>query len=116
MGFHLATLLGLALFSASPTMAQRGALKCGHVDGFIDAAVAPDRETASAIYALLLKRLDPAGKRRFVTVVGHAADGRSWSVYGAPRHSPAVSLRGGGGLAATIDKCTGAVTRIHYSK
>lgn len=108
----------LASIMALAALQQADALRCTHVDGFIDGPVVPDARTARAIYAVVLARYDPKGRLRTYKVGVEDAP-EHWRVTNTP---PAPHARDGeilvrgvdAGLSMQIDKCTGAVTQVHY--
>ncbi len=89
---------------------------CHHQDGMIDRPVVPTAEVARDIFAAVAKPLqsEQAASGYVLTI---ADQGAAWVVYRAPPPPPAgMSIRGGGGLEMRIDKCTGAISEMHYSR
>ena len=108
-------LLALQIIVMAPT-ASGPAPVCRHQDGLIDGPVVPTAEVAQGIFAAVAKPLqsEQAASKYVLTI---ADQGAAWVVYRAPPPPPAgMSIRGGGGLEMRIDKCTGAISEMHYSR
>jgi hypothetical protein len=89
---------------------------CHHEDGLIDRPVVPTAEVARAIFAAVAKPLqsEQAASKYVLTI---ADGGAAWVVFQALPPPPAGMIQfGGGGLEMRIDKCTGAISEMHYSR
>jgi hypothetical protein len=84
---------------------------CHHQDGMIDGPVVPTAEVARGIFTAVAKPLqsEQAASKYVLTVVDN---GSAWGLHQALP----TPTDGGGGLEMRIDKCTGAVSALHYSK
>jgi len=82
---------------------------CHHQDGMIDRPVVPTAEVARDIFAAVAKPLqsEQAASGYVLTI---ADQGAAWAVYRA------LPNRRGGGLEMRIDKCTGAISEMHYTR
>ncbi len=79
---------------------------------------APDEAAARRIAAREIAARPRAGRDRFVLHVepDPRQPGR-WLAYQSPVPVPGRgTTRGGGGIEMTIDRCTGAVGNLHYSR
>lgn len=88
---------------------------CPHHDGLIDGPVVPTAEVARGIFAAVAKPLqsEQAASKYVLTIADQGAD---WAVYQALPKPPGTITVGGGGLEMRIDKCTGAISEMHYSR
>jgi hypothetical protein len=84
---------------------------CHHIDGSIDGPVVPTPDIARAIFSAIAKgrsvRSPMAGYK-----LATEDNGASWLVYQMPDDT---NIRGGG-LMMRINKCTGAISEIHYMR
>ena len=88
---------------------------CRHQDGLIDGPVVPTAEVARGIFAAVARPLQSeAAASGYVLTI--ADQGVAWVVYQALPNPPGVTTMGGGGLEMRIDKCTGAISEMHYSR
>jgi hypothetical protein len=94
----------LALLLAAP---QSGDLKCPHRTGVLGDPVIRDEDTAREVFAAVTDQF--AGGADWtgieVRIQGGAGD-RVWTVSHAP----------GSGMAMTIDRCTGAISKLGYQR
>ena len=89
---------------------------CHHQDGLIDGPVVPTAEVARGIFTAVAKPLqsEQAASKYVLTI---ADEGAAWAVYQALPPPPAgMIMMGGGGLTMRIDKCTGAISEMHYQR
>jgi hypothetical protein len=86
--------------------------------------VAPNEAAARRIAAAVLRNvptqrlvnIGPGTGRPYQLVVqADRNEPLTWSVFQVPPRT-SRSIRGGGGLAFRIDRCTGAISRMHYSR
>ncbi|MEO7691248.1 MAG: hypothetical protein ABIS51_18335 [Sphingomonas sp.] len=87
---------------------------CRHQDGMIDGPFVPNAEVARGIFNAVAKPLqgERVASRYVLTIID---TGAAWVLYQAlPTHN--INTRGGGGLTMRIDKCTGAVSEMHYTR
>jgi hypothetical protein len=99
----LTLLLALAA-AAGPPSASR---PCPH-------PVAPDERAARRIAErVIAARPGPPRRTYVLRVVPDRADPRLWVAF---QVGPTPGTRGGGGLEMRIDRCTGAVGRLHHSR
>ena len=57
-----------------------------------------------------------AGRPYRLVVEADRDDAGQWSAFQVPPRSGPRSQRGGGGLEFRIDRCTGAISQMHYSR
>jgi len=88
---------------------------CPHQDGLIGRPVVPTAEVARGIFAAVAKPLqsEQAASEYVLTI---ADEGAAWAVYQALPDRPGMIITGGGGLEMRIDKCTGAISEMHYQR
>jgi hypothetical protein len=105
-------LLALQIIVMAPR-ASGPAPVCHHQDGLIDGPAVPTAEVARGIFAAVAKPLQSelAASGYVLTI---ADQGAAWAVYQALPNPPGMTTRGGGGLEMRIDKCTGAISEMHY--
>ncbi|MEO8375756.1 MAG: hypothetical protein ABI471_11060 [Sphingomonas bacterium] len=87
---------------------------CRYQDGLIGRPVVPTAEVARGIFAAVAKPLqsEQAGSGYVLTI---ADQGAAWGISQAlPAPTDGSTIRGGGGLTMRIDKCTGAISEMHY--
>ena len=102
-------LLVLQIVTVTPT-ASGPAPVCQHRDGMIDGPVVPTAEVARGIFTAVAKQSEQVAGRYVLTIVDAGA---AWGAYQVLPTSN-IGLRGGGGLTMRIDKCTGAISEMHY--
>ncbi|MEP7006581.1 MAG: hypothetical protein ABI810_11405 [Sphingomonas bacterium] len=107
-------LLALQIIVMAPT-ASGPAPVCRHQDGLIDGPVVPTAEVARGIFAAVAKPLqsEQAASKYVLTI---ADQGAAWAVHQALPNTPGMITMGGGGIEMRIDKCTGAIREMHYSR
>ncbi len=106
-------LLALQIVTLTPA-ASGPAPVCRHQDGMIDGPVVPTAEVARGIFTAVARasQSEQAAGQYVLTIVD---TGAAWGVYQAlPTDN--INTRGGGGLTMRIDKCTGAISEMHYSR
>ena len=88
---------------------------CHYQDGLIDGPVVPTAEVARGIFSAVAKPLqsDKDASRYVLTIVDA---GTAWGIYQVLPTPTDGSIHGGGGLQMRIDKCTGAISEMHYSR
>ncbi len=100
-------------FDASPA---RVAIACPHRAGFIDGPVVPTAKDAKAIFSIVSSAIAPRRAKSQYALLSED-EGRTWLLAEALSSPPDGSVqRGGGGLTMRIDKCTGAISDMHYSR
>ena len=104
-------LLALQILTVSPS-ASGASPVCGHQDGMIDGPVVPTSEVARGIFNAVAKPLqsERVASRYVLTIID---SGAAWVLY---RALPNINILCGGGLTMRIDKCTGAISEMHYSR
>jgi hypothetical protein len=75
---------------------------------------APDAAAARRIAETTVRDAGAATRQYRLVVEADRDDARLWSAFQVPRG--ASSMRGGGGLAFRINRCTGAISRMHRSR
>jgi len=88
---------------------------CRHQDGMIDRPVVPTAEVARSIFAAVAKPLQ-SEQTAGGYVLTIADEGAAWAVFQALPDRPGMITMGGGGLTMRIDKCTGAISEMHYQR
>jgi hypothetical protein len=93
---------------------------CAHVDGFVDGPFIPTEAAARAYYLIVERALDRralSGRKIRVMV---RDQGDFWEVFeGAPvrrRGDRTDTTMGVGGLQVRMDKCSGALSHVAYSR
>jgi len=101
----------LWLTLAPPCAIAAPVIICPPTHGYVQGPFAPDRKAARHLFDVYRAALGPDYQSRApVKIIDNGAswemyeDHLSWDAYGRPTH-----LLGGGGLALTIDKCSGGV-------
>jgi hypothetical protein len=106
-------LLALQIVTVTPA-ASGPAPVCRHQDGVIDGPVVPTAEVAQGIFNAIAKPLqsEQVASRYVLTVFD---DGAAWGINQVlPAPTDGSVIFGGGGLTMRIDKCTGAISEMHY--
>lgn len=87
--------------------------------------VAPDEQAARRIAeAVIAAEPHPDGRNYFLRVHPDPADRGTWVAFQVQPHRRPIlpgdrtvlSGRGGGGIEMRIDRCTGAISRLHYAR
>ena len=107
-------LLALQIVTVTPAASGPSPV-CPHRDGMIDGPVVPTAEVARGIFNAVAKPLQ--GERvesRYVLTI--ADEGAVWVVYQALPDRPGTIQVGGGGIEMHVDKCTGAISEMHYAR
>jgi len=104
----------LALLLGNAGTAPAAVPICPHHPGFIDGPVVPTADAAKAIFSIVSSAIAP-GRRKDTYVLMAADDGETWMLTEALPPPPEGTTRyGGGGLTMRIDKCSGAISAMHY--
>ena len=106
-------LLVLQIVTVTPT-ASGPAPVCQHRDGMIDGPVVPTAEVARGIFTAVAKQSEQVAGRYVLTIVDAGAAWGAYQVLPAPTDGSVIF--GGGGLTMRIDKCTGAISEMHYMR
>ena len=107
-------LLALQIMVMAPDVSGPAPV-CPHQEGLIGRPVVPTAEVARGIFVAVAKPLqsEQAASGYVLTI---ADEGAVWVVFQALPDRPGVIITGGGGLQMRIDKCTGAISRMHYER
>jgi hypothetical protein len=110
----------IASSAGGQAVAASGSTDCPSEAGFVAGPFVPDATTAAAIYVAVERARFNRDLARYPKVT--VTDRRDhWSVFRYPRptvHSDGsiTVVRGGGQLEMEIDKCSGTISRVHFSK
>ena len=100
------------MLAAALLAAQAQDLKCPHRKGMLIDPVIREEDAARAVFSAIADQF--MGGQDWsdseIRIDGGSGD-RVWTIY----HYRAGS-RGGAGMEMTIDRCTGAVSKLHYSR
>lgn len=101
--------LFLALLLAAP---QSGDLICPHRPSMLPDPVIRDEDAAKAVFSAIADQF--MGGQDWsdseIRIDGRSGD-RRWTIYHIRE-----GKRGGAGMEMTIDRCTGAVSKLNYSR
>ena len=96
------------------------ALRCPHAEGDVDGPFVPNEATARRVYLALRTSIEPQRHTAARTRLFVRDGGDRWTIY---ESAPVTRVNGGwavvmggGGLAITLDKCSGAVTSAHFQR
>ena len=105
-------LLALQILTVAPTVSGPPPV-CHHQDGLIGGPVVPTAEVARGIFSAVAKPLqsDKAASQYVLSIFDA---GTAWGVYQALPTPAGTEAFGGGALEMRIDKCTGAISEMHY--
>ena len=100
----------LALLLAAP---QSGDLVCPHRPGVLSDPVIRDEDTARQVFAAVTDQFAGGADWTGIDVRIEGGTGsRVWTLF----HANAKGGRIGGGMEMTIDRCTGAISKLHYQR
>jgi hypothetical protein len=107
-------LLALQIITVAPTNPGPSPV-CRHQDGLIDRPVVPTAEVARGIFTAVAKPLQSEKvASQYILYISDA--GTAWAVMQGLPDRPGMITMGGGGLTMRIDKCTGAISEMHYQR
>lgn len=109
----LGTLLFLATTIAAVEAPASSLIACPKEAGLLTGPFVPDAKVARAIFEVVATaKTSAAFMDEYEIEVSDG--GRAWTVFQSPKEEP--DILGGGGLEMQIDKCTGAISEVHFSK
>lgn len=90
--------------------------------GYVGGPYVPSREAAIAIYRAVVKAIAPQNVRQYPIIVVEDK-GDHWGIGQTRRdqlprvkNGEVVVTAGGGGLSMSVDKCTGAISEVAFSR